>query len=235
MYAALLMFYAVFVSISTGYKLAILKTASLCKSPLVMRATIEARMPGWLDDIIYSGDMYGAIQRRAKDVVNDDFLDFLDEKLAKSEDRDMKEVLSHIITLISNKLELNEGLADAGEVFEKRLNKILFTAPGKRKEYIESNKQDLSVGFIEYVQKELKATSDIDSKVVIASVLQMIGQAQDADLLGKEAYILQRMPSLGSASLLLDSIGTNSEDLQRDMADKQQIQLGDRNEQVNPF
>lgn len=196
-------------------------------------AVIDAKMTDCLDDIIFGGDIQGAIQRRAKDALTDDFLDFVEEQIQTSQDADMKLILTEISSIINSKLELNEGMADAGEVFEKRLNKILFTAPAKRKDFIEANRQEMTVGFIDYVQKEMKAADDMDSKVVIASVLQMIGQVKDTDLLGNDASVLQYGGDSSAHSGLNLSGGANTDDLQREVTDSEQTKLRDRNEQVD--
>jgi len=145
----------------------------------------------WLEDMIYSGDIDGFIRRRAKDVVNDDFLDFLDSKLESSEDEELKQVIKEIIDSIEGRLDLTDGLVDSGVVFEKRLDKILFTPPNQRKIYIEENKADMTLGFIDYIQSEMKSMEDMDSKVVMASILQIIGQVKQTDLLGSNAAILK--------------------------------------------
>jgi len=76
-------------------------------------------------------------------------------------------------------------------VFENRLDKILFTAPNLRRNLIEEKLDEMTDGFVEYVQSEMKTTMDSDSKVVLASILQMIGQLKNADLLGKNANVLK--------------------------------------------
>jgi hypothetical protein len=45
-------------------------------------------------------------------------------------------------------------------------------------QYIEENVNEMTDGFIAFVQKELKGSDDTDSKVVIASLLQLIGQVR---------------------------------------------------------
>jgi hypothetical protein len=85
---------------------------------------------------------------------------------------------------------MTDGITDSGVVFEKRLDKILFAPPNARRDYIKENINDMTLGFIEYVQNELKVMTDADSKVVLASVLQMIGQAKNEDLLGTDVSVL---------------------------------------------
>lgn len=146
----------------------------------------------WLDDMIYSGDIEGYIRRRSKDLITDDFLDFLKFKLDECADDDEKTVIQEVFSLIDVKLQQTEGLIDSGVVFEKRLDKVLFKAPNQRRAFIKENFDDMSDAFVEFIQNELKTTTDIDSKVVLASILQLIGQEKQVDLLGNNAVILQR-------------------------------------------
>jgi hypothetical protein len=71
-----------------------------CKWP-VHRSSIMTRysspqpisdetMEEWLDDMIYCGDIEGYIRRRSKDVVTDDFREYLDERLQDCQDEDEK-------------------------------------------------------------------------------------------------------------------------------------------------
>jgi hypothetical protein len=76
-------------------------------------------------------------------------------------------------------------------IFETRLDNILFTAPNKRKEYVEEIKDLLTTGFIEFIQRELTNTNDQDGKVVLASVLQLIGTVKGANFLGSESSLLK--------------------------------------------
>jgi len=154
-----------------------------------VRSTEE--LDSWLEDMIYSGDIDGFIRRRSKDVVTDDFLDFLDSKLESSDDEELQQVIKEIIETIEGRLDITDGLVDSGVVFEKRLDKILFTPPNQRKIFIEENKADMTLGFIDYIQSEMRNMEDMDSKVVMASILQMIGQVKQTDLLGSNAAILK--------------------------------------------
>lgn len=190
----------------------------------------DEELENWLDDMIYSGDISGFVRRRSKDLVNDDFLDFVEEKLESCDDEEMKQVLTDISLLISNKLDMTDGLQDAGVVFEKRLDKILFTPPNQRKTFIEENKLDMTLGFIEYVQNEMKNMSDMDSKVVMASILQMIGQMKETDLLGSSVSILKN-----ADSSLGDQYATTTSELADTKlapGEKKGVKIGERNEQV---
>lgn len=133
----------------------------------------------WLQDMIFSGDMIGYVRRNAKSVLTNDFLLFLNEKLENfgnnDEDEDEKNVLVEVIAIINEKLKQTDGLVDSAVIFESRLDKILFAPPNQRKTYIEENIEDMSVGFVEYIQRELRASPDTDSKVyhLIISVLRL--------------------------------------------------------------
>ena len=215
-----------------------------CKWP-VRRSSIITRysspqpisdetMEEWLDDMIYCGDIEGYIRRRSKDVVTDDFREYLDERIAECQDEDEKQVLSEITLLLSEKLRLSDGMVDSEEVFESRLDKILFTAPNQRKAFIQENIGEMSLGLVEYVQREMKDTTDSDSKVVLASILQLIGQAKGSDLLGNMAALLAGADSsLGdqfaapTSVLLGEGAGMSLSD-----AKEAGMKVGDKNEQV---
>ena len=113
--------------------------------------------------------MIGYVRRNAKSVLTNDFLLFLNEKLEKfgnnEEDVDEKNVLVEVIAIIDEKLKQTDGLVDSAVVFESRLDKILFAPPNQRKTYIEENIDEMSVGFVEYIQRELRSSPDTDSKV----------------------------------------------------------------------
>ena len=191
----------------------------------------DETMEEWLDDMIYCGDIEGYIRRRAKDVVSDDFREYLEERLTDCQDEDEKQVLTEITQLLTDKLRLSDGLADSGEVFESRLDKILFTSPNQRKAFIQENIGEMTPGLVDYIQKEIKETSDGDSKVVFASILQLIGQAKGADLLGNLAGLLS-----GADSSLGDQFAAQSSVLSGDgnIADAKEAgaKVGNRDEQV---
>lgn len=155
----------------------------------------------FLEAMIYGGDINGFIQRRAKEVVSDDFLDFVQYKIEEEcDDEEEKDVLREIIALIEEKLRQTDGLGKDGEmIFEMRLDKLLFAPPNVRKKFIQDNLNDYTPGFIEYVQKELTAAPDTDSKVVLASVLQLIGQVKDTNLIqdGDSSLLSMADSSLG--------------------------------------
>ena len=158
----------------------------------------DEEMEVWLQDMMYSGDLLGFVRRRARDVVTLDFVEYVEERLELCQDEDEKGVLSEIFGLVSDKLKETEGLVDSGVVFEKRLDSILFCAPNKRAELIKGIMlEEMSPAFIDYVQGQLKDTTDTDGKVVLASILQLIGQAKGGDYLGGAAAML----SLADASL----------------------------------
>lgn len=191
----------------------------------------DETMEEWLDDMIYCGDIEGYIRRRSKDVVTWDFRDYLDFRLGDCQDEDEKQVLTEITQLLAEKLRLSDGLVDSKEVFESRLDKLLFTSPNQRKAFIQENIGEMSLGFVEYIQSEMKDTTDSDSKVVYASILQLIGAAKGSDLLGSLAGILS-----GADSSLGDQFAAPASILLGDssLADAKEAgqKVGDRNEQV---
>eukprot|EP01038_Epipyxis_sp_PR26KG_P004842 gene4842-6787_t len=182
-----------------------------------------------LDDMIYSGDMPGFIRRRTQDIVSEDFLEFLQEKLLTCHEEDEKQVLNEIINLVVDKLRETDGLSDSGIVFESRLDRILFKPPNQRRDYIKENINDMTLGFIEYVQKEMKSMTDIDSKVVLASVLQLIGQEKNEDLLGNSAVILSKADAtLGDQFATTQSVLLES----GSVSGAKSTSVADRNEQI---
>lgn len=123
----------------------------------------------WLQDMIYSGDIAGYLRKNTKNVVNDDFLLFLKEKIESigsgEDEEEEKEVLSMVIDAIEAKIRQTDGLTDSEMVFESRLDKILFAPPNQRKQFIEENADLMTEGFVQYIQQELRASGDTDSKV----------------------------------------------------------------------
>lgn len=184
----------------------------------------DETLEGWLDDMIYSGDIDGFIRRRAKDVINEDFDEYLQERLEACDDEDEKKVLIEIAAIVSSKLRTAEDVGDGAQQYEARLDKILFTAPNARKELIESNMEEMTQGFIEYIQTEMKSNIDTDSKVVYASILQLIGQTKGDDLLGKDASILSQ-----ADSSLGDQFKVESKLLEGGLDTSK---VGDRNERI---
>lgn len=137
--------------------------------------------------MIYSGDMSGYIRKNSKDVVDNEFLLFLKEKfeqydLTNADDADEREVIGQIIVMIEDKFRQTDGLVDSTAIFESRLDKILFAPPNQRKNYIQETVADMTEGFVEYVQKELRSSPDTESKVVLATILQLIGQVKQIQL-----------------------------------------------------
>lgn len=75
-------------------------------------------------------------------------------------------VLKSIIASVADKLRQTDGMGtDSSLIFERRLDKIIFTPPNQRRSYIAEHSEEMTPGFVEFVQNELKATADQDSKV----------------------------------------------------------------------
>lgn len=157
-----------------------------------------------IDDMLFSGDIEGFIRRRSKDILQEEFLSFLQKRVAECDDEDEKNAILAASGIINEKLRLSDGLGDqTGEVFERRLDQILFKSPNQRMAFIEENTDDMTPGFVDYIKQELKNTADTDSKVVLASVLQMIGKVKGFDVLGSDASLLvseRSLTTLGDAS-----------------------------------
>jgi hypothetical protein len=73
-----------------------------------------------LDDMIYSGDIEGFLRRNSRDLINEDFLDFLEEKVETLTEEDEKEVVQSIMAMIDEKIRLTDGLSDSVAVYETR-------------------------------------------------------------------------------------------------------------------
>ena len=162
----------------------------------------------------------------------------------ESDDEEEADVLKSIVTLIQEKLRQTDGLgADSDMIFEMRLDKLLFAPPNSRKTYITENIDDFSEGFVEYVQKELRTVVDTDSKVVLASCLQLIGQVKETNLLadGESDMLNMADSSLGdqfakkdTSGLILDGDGASlSNAIETSKKEKKTDKMiGERNEQI---
>ncbi len=80
----------------------------------------DARFDDLLDEMIYSGDAEGYIRKKSKDIISDEFLDFLREKYESLTEEDEKEVVKAVIDVVDDKLTLTDGIVDSAIVFEKR-------------------------------------------------------------------------------------------------------------------
>lgn len=160
--------------------------------PIISDETYEE----WLDDIIYSGDIEGYIRRRSKDLVDVDFLEYLEERITMSQDSDEKQVLIDITKVVQDFLRKSDGLEDSAITFEKRLDRILFCAPANRRAMIVEKIDEMTEGFVDYIQREIQSSDDSDIKVVLASILQMIGQAKNVDLLSNSSVDLSRISEI---------------------------------------
>lgn len=198
-------------------------------------AVTDDELAELLDEMIYSGDFTGFMRKKTNQVVNEDFLEYLQEREQAADDEDDRAVYKEIITMVSDKIRLSDGIENVESVFEKRLDKILYAAPNKRKAWIEDNAEDMTEGFIAHIKKNMAVEKDIDNKVVFASILQLIGQVKGSDFLGEASVLLSRADaSLGDqfakpiSSIITE--GTEVSDIKT--AEKEKAALGDRNEQV---
>jgi len=151
----------------------------------------EVIMNGWLEDIIYSGDSIGYLKRRASEMLCREFLDFLTKKANETTDSDEKDAISEVLNIVKSSMDLTDGMGQlSGLAYESRLDQILFTPPNKRKVYLNEISNDLTPAFIDYIQKELKLSNDQDSKVVLASILKMVGEVKGIDAMAGSAILL---------------------------------------------
>jgi len=193
----------------------------------------DEEMEDWLQDMMFSGDIQGFARRRKREVISRDFFEYVEERLELTKDEDERGALADVFSVVAAGLKETEGLTDSGVVFEKRLDSILFCAPNKRADLIKNQiSNDMTPAFIQYVQDELKLMQDIDGKVVLASILQLIGQVKGGDYLGGAAAILSMADaSLGDqfkrADSELDMSGSGGV-----VENKGGAVVGDRNEQM---
>lgn len=207
------------------------------QSSLVLRMMddelTDAELEEILDEMLYSGDVEGCIRKRVKYLMNDNFLGFVEEKMEKSEDEDEKIVMKEIITNIEERITAAGGLSDSTSDFEKRLDKILFTPPNKRRQYIEEISGELSPAFLDYVKTQMQQAEDPDVKIVMATVLQIMGDTTGSDLLGRSKALLRGAD--GSLGKEFEKETSTSDVLQlgsEPFGDKP-VSIGDRNDQVN--
>jgi hypothetical protein len=155
--------------------------------------TNDEIMDGWLNDMIFSGDMHGYMNRYAKDLLCDEFVDYLNIRMSSTEDKDEKLSIAEVLHVVKDGFQETDGLGvDSRIVYENRLNQILFTAPNQRRYHINENLNDMTPGFVKYIKEELHETADNDSKVVIASILKLIGEIKGNDLLGGASVMLEQ-------------------------------------------
>lgn len=213
-----------------------IRSTSLSAYPNAQEAAVtDEELAELLEEMIYSGDFTGFMRKKAKEVVNEDFLEYLQERVQEADDEDDRAVYKEIILLISDKIRLSDGIENVESVFEKRLDKILYAAPNKRKTWIEENSIDMTEGFIAHIKKQMTGEKDLDNKVVFASILQLIGQVKGSDFLGEASVLLSRADAyLGeqfakpASSIFVD--GAEVMDIKA--AEKAKAASGDRNEQI---
>ncbi len=166
-------------------------------------------MQGWLNDMIFSGDMEGYIRRYGSLLLCDEFIIYLEDQIGTTEDEDEKTTFTMALNLIQKAVSATDGVGgDSGLVFEHRFNDILFTAPSQRKAFIEANLAAITPGFIDYIRDNIKTTQDRSSKVVIASILKLIGEVKNNDFLGDATALLHEFKVDGA----LEDVSQESKD-----------------------
>lgn len=209
---------------------------NVAKGTALMAATMipsDSEMEEWLDDMVFSGDIKGYLVREQGKLLTEDFIDYVDERLEKADDDDEKDAYQEVLNLLTQRRAETDGSTDSTVAHEKRLDQILFTAPNKRLGLIEGElADDITPGFISYIQDELKDSDDADSKVVYASILKLIGDAQGSDVLGGGAsYLKKADASLGDNFSQGSSLLATGENI-NEVKDGQEAVGDDRNEQI---
>lgn len=193
----------------------------------------DSNMEEWLDDMVFSGDLEGYLVREQGKLLTEDFIDYVDERLETAADADEKGAYQEVLNLLTMRRAETDGSKESGVAFEKRLDKILFTSPNKRMDLIQGElAEDITAGFISYIQDELKDSDDADSKVVYASILKLIGDSQGSDVLGMGAsYLKKADSSLGEDFAQGSSLLSQQGDI-NEVKDGKQAIGDDRNEQI---
>ena len=85
----------------------------------------EEIMEGWITDMIYSGDMEGYVRRFGKDILCEEFVEYLVEKIDTADDEDERQTMNEVLLLIQAGVKSTDGLGqDSAMIFENRLNQI---------------------------------------------------------------------------------------------------------------
>lgn len=192
----------------------------------------DSDMEEWLDDMVFSGDLEGYLVREQNKLLTEDFIDYVDERLETAEDADEKGAYQEVLNLLTQRRAETDGSQDSGVAYEKRLDQILFCAPNKRTELIQGElADDITPGFISYIQEELTNSDDADSKVVYASILKLIGDSQGNDVLGAGASYLNKADSSLGDNFAKSSLLAQEGDI-LEVKDGKQAIGNDRNEQI---
>lgn len=178
-----------------------------------------------LEDLMYSGELETLLKRNSKRIFQESFMNFLADKLTSADDEDEIEMMKDIQQRVGQKLKETGGDMAVELVYDTRLDKIAFTAPKLRRKYITDNIHEMTDGFILHVQRLLQEIPDEESKIVLASILQMIGQAKKIDLLGQYSTLLNK----NDQDLLEGNVQNLNENLE------QSAIVGNRNEQVRVY
>ena len=162
-----------------------------------------------------------------------EFVEFLTKKTSETDDDDERSAIQEALSMVQKGMDQTDGLGgSSAEVFEKRLDGILFIPPNQRKAHLEEIKEDLTLSFIEYVQIQMNEADDTDEKVVFATILKSIGEVKNDNLLGGASVLLQQADgSLG------EEYAEKEEDPNKDGASyqsqfQQEMGIANRNEQI---
>ena len=165
-------------------------------------------------------------------MICEEFVDFLQKKVEKADDEDEKAAIQEALDMVKAGMDLTGGLGGStDEIFEKRLDGILFIPPNQRKAHLEEISEDLSLSFIEYVQKEMNEAEDTDTKVVIATILKLIGEVKNDNVLGGASVLLSQAD--GSLGEEYEEKSTSPNDPNSfQSAFQQEMGIANRNEQI---
>lgn len=188
----------------------------------------ESAMERLLEDVLYSGDVEAVYRRNSRTFLHQKFYSFLKEKLNSFDDDDERTIVQNVLGMIESQIQLSDGMGqDSDLLYERRLDKIVFANPSERSQVLKELQDDLSPGFISFLQSEMKSSKDLDVKVVIAEILHEISVMKGGEYLDST-----------DKKLLTKESGINHLHDVQEVSDQLQrlSKLGDRNEQVSiPF
>ena len=186
----------------------------------------ESSMSLIVEDILFSGDVESVYRRNTKMFSSLQFLSFLQNKLLQLgiSEAEEKEILQETIQRVQHILSSTDGMGTDSEIiYEKRLDKIVYSNPGERKNVLEEMKGDLTLGFIQFIETELQNSNDIDIKIALSEILGTIELVKGSH--HSAEGILTTAP--------INSSCVNNDRYQHNF--QESVRLGDRNERVISF
>jgi hypothetical protein len=115
-------------------------------------------------------------------------VEFVKQKTAETEDEDEREaytgILQQLLDFVTVKSTQERGTSYENEQF---LNEILRRPGQYRRQYVEENSDKVTDAFVAYVMDQSKVYDDMNSKVVVASILRILGEVKGADFFTEQS------------------------------------------------